>query len=233
MIRNFGNIGSNFINMITTPQYFIPYVIAILLALMLHEMGHALAAYHNGDTTAKDMGRLSFNPLKHLDPVGTILILVFGFGWAKPVMINENNFKNPRKGVIEVSLAGVAMNFLLAFVSVGLGMLLNKFGAFNHAIETNFGFSLSTMLFYLFAILPSLNVSLMIFNLLPIPPLDGYNFFKELTIRVIPMNFFYQYERIGRYIIWLIFIIGAGAIVSVPSAAVLNGINWFWGLIIR
>ncbi|MEG1711206.1 MAG: site-2 protease family protein [Clostridia bacterium] len=98
----------------------IGFIVAILSALILHEIAHGFVAYKCGDNTAKSLGRLSLNPLKHLDLFGTICMLIVGFGWAKPVPINPYNFRNGRKGMFLVSIAGVTTNILLSFIFIGL-----------------------------------------------------------------------------------------------------------------
>ena len=95
----------------------VAFLFAMVIAFTMHEYAHGIVAYWNGDNTAKNMGRLTVNPLKHLDVFGTLLLLFVGFGWAKPVPINPNNFEKIRKGVFTVSIAGVTMNLLLAIVN--------------------------------------------------------------------------------------------------------------------
>ena len=130
---------------------------ALLVAITIHEFAHAWMANYYGDPTAKLMGRLSFNPLVHLDLVGTIFLLVAGFGWGKPVMVNPNNFKNPKLDNITVSLAGPMSNLLLAVI---LGIILRFV-----PLPGNVSSILVIIVFF--------NLVLMIFNLIPIPPLDG------------------------------------------------------------
>jgi len=130
---------------------------ALLVAITIHEFAHAWMANYYGDPTAKLMGRLSFNPLVHLDLIGTIFLLVAGFGWGKPVMVNPNNFKNPKLDNITVSLAGPMSNLLLAVI---LGIILRFV-----PLPGNVSSILVIIVFF--------NLVLMIFNLIPIPPLDG------------------------------------------------------------
>lgn len=130
---------------------------ALLVAITIHEFAHAWTANYYGDPTAKLMGRLSFNPLVHLDLIGTIFLLVAGFGWGKPVMVNPNNFKNPKLDNITVSLAGPISNLLLAVI---IGIILRFV-----PLPSNVSLILEIFVFF--------NLVLMIFNLIPIPPLDG------------------------------------------------------------
>src|SRR3990167_9325061 len=101
-------------NLISNPQQFIGFIVAILIAITIHEFAHALTANYYGDSTAKQMGRLTLNPLAHLDLLGTIFLLIAGFGWGKPVIVNPRNFKNPKLDNLTVSLAGPMSNLLLA-----------------------------------------------------------------------------------------------------------------------
>lgn len=156
----------------------------ILLAITFHEMAHGYAANAMGDDTARLAGRLSPNPLKHLDPIGFVSMLLFHFGWAKPVPINPNNFKNRRKGIIVVSLAGCLTNLLLGFISLTVLYLYDRIAPVPNGI-------LIMILQYIYIY----NIYFAIFNLLPIPPLDGSHVLAEF----LPMNAKAKYEDFGRY----------------------------------
>ena len=149
----------------TNPQIFFMAAIAILLALSMHEYAHAWMAYYLGDPTAKEQGRLTINPLAHLDPIGTILLFVVGFGWGKPVPFNPYNLKNQKWGPSWVALAGPMSNFLMA---VSVGLLFRIFEISNPSVIFFFGFFVW------------INLILGIFNLMPIPPLDGSHIFLTL-----------------------------------------------------
>ncbi len=147
-------------------------LVPALLAIILHEVAHGYIAEQFGDPTARLLGRLTLNPLKHLDPIGTIAIFVFGFGWARPVPVNPGNFRRPRRDMIWVALAGPTTNFILAALSA---LLLHGVGALD-------GSSLAGSQFYTLVTVPLkmmagfslyINALLGIFNLIPVPPLDG------------------------------------------------------------
>ena len=175
----------------------IGFLVAALTAIILHELAHGYAAMKNGDYTPKLYGRMTLNPLKHFDPLGFCLFLFVGFGWAKPVPVNPSNFRNYRKGMFWVSVAGVLTNLALAFVSVPLYRLcLILYGQV--ASVTGLAF-LVQILFYFFLYMSVINVSLMVFNLLPIAPLDGFRIIQSFTR---PWNKFVQFmERYGSAIL--------------------------------
>lgn len=158
-------------------------VVAVLLAISVHEMAHGFAAYKLGDNTAKYDGRLSLNPLRHIDPFGALCMLFFGFGWAKPVMVNPNYFKNHKRDMALTSLAGPMSNFIMAYI--GMIVYLHLCPIIGNVYFTTF--------FYMFILL---NIGLGIFNLIPIPPLDGSKIFLSL----LPRKIYYEimrYEQFG------------------------------------
>ena len=184
---------------------------AVLLALTLHELAHGYAALKSGDTTARDMGRLSLNPFHHLDPIGTISMFLLGIGWAKPVPVNPNRFYNRRWNDLIVSLAGVTTNFILFLLATILSVILGRFLYAKEAVEQlgagfflNFqenGFALQLypeaaeflssiievpwllhVQRFLFQ-LAMVNLGMGLFNLLPIPPLDGFHVVNDLFIK--------------------------------------------------
>ena len=151
----------------------IPFVvITLVIAFTLHEFAHAFVAYKFGDDTAKRQGRLTLNPMSHIDPVGALFILLLGFGWAKPVPVNRYNLKHPRLGGVLVSIAGPLSNLLLAFIAV-----------FGYLLTLKLGVITQIPMFFidLFYVFLNLNIVLFIFNLLPIPPLDGYRIIEDLV----------------------------------------------------
>ncbi len=170
---------------------------AVLLAITVHECAHGWAAYLMGDSTARYSGRLSLNPLRHMDPIGAICMLFFRFGWAKPVPINPSNFKNHRRGIITVSLAGPLSNFLLGLICCILFYVISFFSRGNF-VFLNFILTILIQSVYM-------NVGLMIFNLIPIPPLDGSKILMEFLPYQLKYKI-YQYERyFGLILILLVY----------------------------
>lgn len=156
------------------------FLFAMVFALGFHELAHGLVAYWNGDSTAKNMGRLTLNPLKHLDILGTLLLVIVGFGWAKPVPINTNNFKKPRVGLFTVSIAGITMNLIMAIINfcflLIIGAIVKAVGIGSVVAEV---FCKLFFNFFLYGI--TINLTLMAFNLIPIYPLDGFHIVESLT----------------------------------------------------
>lgn len=149
----------------------VAFIVALFVALILHEIAHGLVALWNGDNTAKAYGRLSLNPIRHFDWSGLLLMLLVGFGWAKPVPVNPNNFKNRKTGAITVSIAGVSTNLIIAFFAAMGKVLIEKVNlsgvsdSFYYFVYFNYA---------LMSMLETLNVSFALFNILPLYPLDGY-----------------------------------------------------------
>ncbi len=158
--------------MLNTLSYYILSAVATLIILTVHEYAHGYAAYRLGDNTALLMGRLTLNPIRHLDPIGAVCMLLFHFGWAKPVPINMRNFKNPRRDFAICALAGPLSNLLLAFFSAFLYLLLGRIFGRMEFSSTLLGYITSNLLLFIY-IFHIINVGFGIFNLIPIPPLDG------------------------------------------------------------
>ena len=173
----------------------LPYTLLTLaIAFTVHEFAHAYAAYKFGDMTAKNQGRLTLNPLRHIDPIGAIFIILVGFGWARPVPVNRFFFKNPRMNSIVVSVVGPLSNLILAFIGVLLFYIIGITGV-------NLPEFVDTFL----NIFVRLNVVLFVFNLLPFPPLDGYRIIEDL----VPVDMrpkMTQYEQYGA-LLFLILVI--------------------------
>ncbi|GAA0340061.1 site-2 protease family protein [Bacillus carboniphilus] len=151
--------------------YIIYLALSLAIAFSVHEFAHAYSAYRFGDNTAARQGRLTLNPIKHLDPIGTILFFIVGFGWARPVPVNRFNFKNPRLAGIIVSVLGPISNLLLAVLGTILIYLL-----FYLDLTSDYFYTFSEFLHFFVRI----NILLFVFNLIPLPPLDGYRIVEDL-----------------------------------------------------
>lgn len=162
---------------------------AVLLAIVLHEYAHGLVSVWLGDDTPLRQGRLSLNPLRHLDPMGVLCLAVFKIGWARPVQVNPRAYRNGKWGMALVALAGPLMNFLLAFLGCLIYTLLWKWQFF-------YGDSIFVTAVYRFLVIfISLNLGLGVFNLIPIPPLDG----SKILGAVLPERYYFGYMRYERY----------------------------------
>lgn len=163
----------------------------IIIAISFHEFAHAWVSDKLGDPTPRAQGRVTISPFAHIDPIGLIMLLFLGFGFGRPVQVDPKYYKNRRRGELLVSLAGVAMNFLLATV---LTVLFNVLLRNNVLSYTN---PLLTILQYTILI----NITLCVFNLIPIPPLDGYKVVKQVFLGGKTLNFMWTLERYGFFIL--------------------------------
>lgn len=146
-----------------------------MIGMTMHEWAHGYVAYKNGDMTAKFMGRLSLNPLKHFDPIGFLMLAVVGFGWAKPVPIDSSNFRNPRKGVLTTSLAGVIMNFIIGMLCIALLAIQFAITKAVGGFSNEAALRVFQIFYYIFMYTMTISFTLMAFNILPIFPLDGFH----------------------------------------------------------
>jgi Zn-dependent protease len=222
------------------PKEIIYYGLIVFFALMLsfsiHEFMHAFVADWLGDSTPRNMGRLTMNPLAHLDPIGTVLLLVAGFGWGKPVMYNPNRlnrFKSSRVMNIMVHLAGVTGNFVLALLSGVIATLITCLGRNVIAGSGAASIALSTIVLA-FSYTQTFSLMLLAFNLLPIPPLDGFHVLEELLpYRIRSKEGYRKFEMFSPYAIWVVFILsrvtGLNILsqviswIELPFALVING----------
>ena len=175
-------------------------LLAVLFCLTVHETCHGLAALALGDPTAKRQHRLSLNPLRHIDWFGLLMMLVAGFGWARPVPVNPNYFKKPRQGMALTALAGPASNLLLALLLLIPARLIYTYAHYSVFNQTALDFLTSTA---------ALSIGLGLFNLIPIPPLDGS---KVLAV-LLPeraYRWLMRYERFGIFVLWLLVALGVG-----------------------
>jgi Zn-dependent protease len=201
----------------------------ILFSIVVHEVSHGWVAHKLGDNTAKRMGRLTLNPISHIDPMGTIMLPLFMiimggpiFGWAKPVPFNPNNFKqnvNIRNGVMWVALAGPVSNLILAFISSFIYVSLYKYFLNSSSIMH------SLIIQFLKAFI-QINIILACFNLIPIPPLDG----SKVLMRFLPANYIPYYLMLERYGFFIIIILLA---TGVLSNIIVTPINYLYEIFLR
>lgn len=185
--------------------YYLLSAVAALIALTVHEYCHGYAAYRLGDNTAKNMGRLTLNPIKHIDPYGAICMVLFHIGWAKPVPVNARNFKDPKKGFAITAAAGPASNLILGFFSALIYLVVFALVKDLTFTSKTFGYLLISNTLSFLYIFHSINIGLGLFNLLPIPPFDGS---RLLNVFLPPKTYFaiMKYERqiyIG-VLVWLL-----------------------------
>lgn len=188
-------------DLIEQPIAFLFLALALVLAITVHEFAHALVADRLGDPTARLAGRVTLNPLAHLDVIGTLALLLFRFGWGKPVPVNDQNFKNPVLDELQVSLAGPFANLVLA-VLAGLSVRL---------------IALPDLALIFASLVVQINLVLMVFNLLPIPPLDGSRILKLF----LPQEAYATFEQFGVFFILAIFFLGGNLIASLYTATVI------------
>lgn len=205
----------------------------ILISLPVHEVAHGYAAYRLGDPTARNFGRLSLNPLKHFDPLGVICMLLFRFGWARPVPVNTRHFKKPRRDMALVALAGPVSNLLLGFIALLFYRILWAIFAANigAADPAAFTTSLFATLMEFISIFFSINISLAVFNLLPIPPLDG----SRLLMLFLPPKahmWVVQHERYITVVIFLLLMTGIfRPVLNLLYNLIVNGMTFLINLI--
>ena len=178
------------------PEVLIVLLPILIFSLCFHEFSHGYIAYRLGDKTAARNGRLTLNPMAHLDPIGSLMILFVGFGWAKPVPVNPINFANPRIDMMKVAFAGPASNLLLAFIAG----LINRYASYNDFF--NSVILENTLFFFIF-----INIALAVFNMLPVAPLDGSQIFGNMIIKNNP-ELAMKLQMYGPKILMLAILIG-------------------------
>lgn len=207
----------------------------ILFSLTFHEVAHGYVACKLGDPTARNFGRLTLNPIKHLDPIGTILMLTVGYGWAKPVPVNSRYFRDPKKGMALTALAGPVSNLILAVISVMIYSLmyalLNVEAVAMLLLSNQMLFNLYRAIYSMFSLCAYLNVSLAVFNMIPLPPFDGSRIFYS----VLPAKLYFAVMKYERYILIVFLALLYTGIVSLPISYITDWIislfNLIFGLI--
>lgn len=194
-------------------------VFIIFCVLPFHEFAHAFVAQKFGDDTARLSGRLTLNPLAHVDPFGALMIIIAGFGYAKPVPVNVGRFKRGKRKqqMALVALAGPVSNIIMAFISMMIFVGIHRI--------TNFSSDMAYYLYLFFFYACSVNISLAVFNLIPIPPLDG----SRILNAVLPDKYYYKLMQYERYIIMLVFVLIFTNVldgpISIASSLIFNALN--------
>jgi len=209
-------------DLVTVIVYILSTLLTIFLVLPLHECAHGFIAYKLGDDTAKREGRLTLNPLMHIDYIGAALMLLIGFGWAKPVPVNARRFKNPKKGMALTALAGPVSNLLAAIVA---GLILNGLAAlqWNSILPVN---DFMSYVSAFFRFLVAINIGLAVFNFLPVPPLDG----SKILMAFLPDKYIFWIAQREQMISMALFIVlmmgGLNGILSVANTYLSAFIYW-------
>lgn len=191
---------------------------AIIIGLSFHEYAHAAVSYKLGDPTPKMQGRVTINPMAHVDPLGLAALIFAGFGWGVPVEVNPTNYANRRKGEFLVAIAGVTMNLIIAIVFALIAkVLLMTLGA--ATLSTSWGSVLWTMIMYVIQI----NLVLMIFNLIPCPPLDGFSIISEI-FNLKTTDLYWTVYRYGDWILMALIIFGVTGRIISPAVNAIFGI---------
>lgn len=192
-------------------------LLAVLMAITFHETAHGYVAYRLGDPTAKNQGRLTLNPIAHLDPIGALMMFVFGFGWAKPVPVNPFYFEGDRtKGMMLVSVAGPLTNLIISFAAYFIYV-------------AGGGFAAVPFLSIFLSTTVTLNIYLAVFNLIPIPPLDGSKILAGLLPKTTAYKFLNTVERYGFLILMLLILFNITDMIMVPVANVI--LNFFTSIL--
>lgn len=211
------------VDITTAITIFITGLAALALAISFHEFAHAFVAHKAGDLTPKAFGRLTLNPFAHFDAWGTFMLLMFGFGWAKPVPIDPFNFKKPRRDFFFVSISGILTNLMLAFLSMPLLLLVFTY----LPIASSFW---ARVLYYFLYLFVSYNITFAVFNILPIYPLDGFNIVLAASKTE---NGYIRFMRQNGWIVLLVFALFFSFVLTYPTDFLFDVFAKFWRLLIK
>lgn len=203
------------------------FIIALIIAVTIHEFSHSWMASYLGDPTARYLGRLTLNPLAHLDPIGTLMLFFAGFGWGKPVPFSAQYLKNPRLDSALIALAGPLSNLIIALI-----LAIPYRYLFFNAFEASSGNSFLLIIFNLMKTMINLNLVLMLFNLMPVPPLDGSKIFS-LLLPGEYISSLYRYRNVG-YALLLVLVFSDYLFgINILGAYILGPLlTFFWNIIL-